>query len=198
MAHNPVGINSTLTINTTSGATRSVDKTLHKTDALRVVAVGAGAHIAIGTFPTATTANYYIANGESEVVTLGACRNQTVVGIVTVAVAGTNKSRTVVAFPEGTGSPFQLGDAVTLTVTNQDYWNFTHQIVVGVSTSTNPSGFFNQRILIDNDYGVGYAHTALVATNFAELRGSFMVAALGDSSGTLHYQQVQSSKGANG
>ena len=196
MAHNPVGINSALPITTSSA--RGLDTTAHKTDALRVVAVGAGAHVAIGTFPTATIQNYYIANGESEVITLGACRNQTVVGIVTVPVAGTNTSQTVVAFPEGTGSPFQIGDAVTLTVPNQNYWNFTHQIIVGVSTSNSPGGFFNERILIDHDYGVGYAHTALVETNFAELRGSFMVAAIGTGSGILHYQQIQSSKGANG
>ena len=196
MAHNPVGINSALPITTSSA--RGLDTTPHKTDALRVVAVGAGAHVAIGTFPTATIQNYYIANGESEVITLGACRNQTVVGIVTVAVAGTNTSQTVVAFPEGTGSPFQIGDAVTLTVPNQNYWNFTHKLVTGLSTSTNPSGFFNERILIDHDYGVGYAHTALVETNFAELRGSFMVAAIGTGTGKLHYQQVQTSKGANG
>ena len=120
MAHNPVGINSALPITTSSK--RGVDTTPHKTDALRVVAVGASAHIAIGTNPTATTANYYVSNGESEVITLGACRNQTVVGIVTVGVAGTNKSRTVVAFPEGTGSPFQLGDAVTLTAPTLPSW----------------------------------------------------------------------------
>jgi len=197
MAHNPVGINSVLVTNA-STSKRSDDQTLHKTDALRVVAISAGAHIAIGTLPTATTANYYIAAGESEVVTLGACRSQTVVGIATIGVAGTNTSQTVVAFPEGTGSPFQIGDAVTLTVPNQNYWNFTHQIIVGVSTSNSPGGFFNERILIDHDYGVGYAHTALVETNFAELRGSFMVAALGDGTGKLHYQQVQTSKGANG
>ena len=192
MAHNPVGINSTLTINTSSGTTRSVDKTLHKTDALRVVAVGAGAHIAIGTFPTATTANYYIANGESEVVTLGACRNQKVVGLSTT---GTS---TVIDFPEGTGSPFQAGDAVTLTVPNQNYWNFTHKIVTSVDNTAGVGGFYDTRIVVDHDYSVGYAHTALVETNFAELRDSFMVAALGDATGKLHYQQVQSSKGANG
>ena len=189
MAHNPVGINSTLTINTTSGATRSVDKTLHKTDALRVVAVGAGAHIAIGTFPTATTANYYIANGESEVITLGACRNQKVVGLSTT---GTS---TVIDFPEGTGSPFSSGDAVTLTATNQSYLNFTHKIVDSVDTSAGESGYFNTRITVDHDYGVGYAHTNVI--QFAELRGSFKVSGLGDGSGTLHYQQVQASGGAS-
>tara|TARA_B100001094_G_scaffold28246_1_gene23650 strand:+ start:509 stop:1096 length:588 start_codon:yes stop_codon:yes gene_type:complete len=195
MAHNPVGINSALPI-TNVESKRGVDTTPHKTDALRVVAVGASAHIAIGPNPTATTQNYYISAGESEVITLGACRNQTVVGIATVLIGAV--TQTVVAFPEGTGSPFQIGDAVTLTVPNQNYWNFTHKLVTGLSTSTNPSGFFNVRIIIDNDYNVGVAHTALVATNFAELRGSFKVAALGTRPGTLHYQQVQSSKGANG
>jgi hypothetical protein len=191
MAHNPVGINSVLVTNA-STSKRSDAQTLHKTDALRVVAVGAGAHIAIGTFPTATITNYYIANGESEVITLGACRNQTVIGLSTTG------TTTVIDFPEGTGSPFQAGDAVTLTAVNQDYWNFTHKIVASVDNSSGVGGFYNTRIIVNNDYGVGYAHTALVETNFAELRDSFMIAALGDGTGTLHYQQVQSSKGANG
>ena len=63
MAHNPVGINSALPITTSSQ--RGLDTTAHKSDALRVVAVGAGAHVAIGTLPTATTANYYVAAGET-------------------------------------------------------------------------------------------------------------------------------------
>jgi hypothetical protein len=190
MAHNPVGINSALPITTSSA--RGLDTTAHKTDALRVVAAGSSAHVAIGTFPTATIRNYYIAVGESEVITLGACRNQKVVGLSTTG------TTTVIDFPEGTGSPFQAGDAVTLTVANQDYWNFTHKIVSSVDNTAGISGFYNTRITVNNDYGVGYAHTALISTNFAELRGSFMVAALGTGSGTLHYQQIQSSKGANG
>ena len=191
MAHNPVGINSALPINGSSSS-RGLDTTLHKTDALRVVAVGAGAHVAIGTFPTATVQNYYVPIGEEEVITLGACRNQKVVGLSTTG------TTTVIDFPEGTGSPFQAGDAVTLTVANQDYWNFTHKIVASVDNTAGINGFYNTRITVNNDYGVGYAHTSLISTNFAELRGSFMVAALGTGSGTLHYQQIQSSKGANG
>jgi hypothetical protein len=191
MAHNPVGINSALPINGSSSS-RGLDTTLHKTDALRVVAVGAGAHVAIGTFPTATVQNYYVAIGEEEIITLGACRNQKVVGLSTTG------TTTVIDFPEGTGSPFQAGDAVTLTVANQDYWNFTHKIVASVDNTAGINGFYNTRIIVNNDYGVGYAHTSLISTNFAELRGSFMVAALGTGSGTLHYQQIQSSKGANG
>ena len=84
MAHNPVGINSALPINGSSSS-RGLDTTLHKTDALRVVAVGAGAHVAIGTFPTATVQNYYVPIGEEEVITLGACRNQKVVVILSSA-----------------------------------------------------------------------------------------------------------------
>ena len=189
MAHNPVGINSALGI-TTSISKRGVDTTPHKTDALRVVAVGAGAHVAIGTFPTATTANYYVAAGEAEVITLGACRNQKVIGITT----GTT---TTIDFPEGTGSPFQVGDAVSLTVTGQTDYNFTHKIVSSVNNTAGIDGFYSTRIVVDHDSSAGNP-AALIPTNFAELRGSFMVAALGDGTGKLHYQQIQSSKGANG
>ena len=188
MAHNPVGINSALPITTSSA--RGLDTTAHKTDALRVVAVGAGAHVAIGTLPTATTANYYVAVGESEVITLGACRNQKVIGITTGAT-------TTIDFPEGTGSPFQVGDAVSLTVTGQTDYNFSHQIVSYVQNAAGVEGVYSARVVVDHDSSTGNP-AALIPTNSAELRGSFMVAALGTGSGTLHYQQVQTSKGANG
>ena len=68
MSHNPVGINSALPI--ASGANRrGVDKTAHQSEYLRVVAKGAGAHIAIGTLPTASVTNYFVHSGESEVIT---------------------------------------------------------------------------------------------------------------------------------
>ena len=188
MAHNPVGINSALPITSTSK--RGVDTTPHKTDALRVVAVGAGAHVAIGTLPTATTQNYYVASGEAEVITLGACRNQKVIGITT----GTT---TTIDFPEGTGSPFQVGDAVSLTVTGQTDYNFTHKIVSSVNNTAGIDGFYGTRIVVNHDSSSGNP-AALTPTNSAELRGSFMVAALGDGTGKVHYQQIQSSKGANG
>ena len=189
MAHNPVGINSVLVTNA-STSKRSDDQTLHKTDALRVVAISAGAHIAIGTLPTATTANYYVAAGESEVITLGACRNQKVIGITTGAT-------TTIDFPEGTGSPFQVGDAVSLTVTGQTDYNFTHKIVSSVNNTAGIDGFYSTRIVVNHDSSTGNP-AALTPTNSAELRGSFMVAALGDGTGKVHYQQIQSSKGANG
>ena len=66
--------------------------------------------------------------GESEVITLGACRNQKVIGITTGAT-------TTIDFPEGTGSPFQVGDAVSLTVTGQTDYNFTHKIVSSINNT---------------------------------------------------------------
>jgi len=190
MAHKPVGISSALPIASGAAAT-GIDISAHKTDTLRVVAKGAGAHVVIGSAPTAAVTNYYVAAGESEVLSIGKPASQRVVGLSTTG------TTTIIDFPEGTGSPFAAGDAVSLTSANQDYWNFTHKIVSSVNNTSGVNGFFNTRIIVDNDYGVGYAHTALIDTNFAELRGSFKVSALGDGTGTLHYQQIQSSGGAN-
>ena len=109
-----------------------------------------------------------------------------------VSTTGTD---TIIDFSEGTGSPFGVGDAVTLTVIGQSYLNFTHKIVTSVDDTAGVGGFYSTRITVDHDYGVGYAHTNVIGQ--AELRGSFMVASFGDGGGTIHYQQVQSSGGAS-
>ena len=110
MAHNPVGINSALPI--TSGASRrGVDTTSHQSEYLRVVAKGAGAHVAIGTLPTAAVTNYFVHSGEAEVISLGKPQSNRVTGVSTTG------STVVIDFAEGTGSPFGVGDAVSLTVT---------------------------------------------------------------------------------
>ena len=188
MGHKPVGLNSSFAI-TNATNVRGVDKTPQQSDSLRVVAKGAGCHVAIGTLPTAAATNYYVHAGESEVISLGTVQSNRVVGVSTT---GTN---TIIDFAEGTGSPFDAGDAVTLSVTGQSYLNFTHKIVSSVDSSAGVNGFYSTRIVVDHDYGVGYAHTNVIGQ--AELRGSFMVAAFGDGAGTVHYQQVQSSGGAS-
>ena len=187
MGHKPVGVNSSFAIASAANR-RGVDKTSQKTDSLRVLAKGAGCHVAIGTLPTAAATNYYIAAGYPEIISIGTVKSNRVVGVTTT---GTS---TVIDFAEGTGSPFEAGDAVTLSVTGQSYLDFTHKIVSSVNTSGGEDGFFSTRIVVDHDYGVGYAHTNVIGQ--AELRGSFMVAAYGDGTGTLHYQQVQTSGGA--
>ena len=189
MAHKPVGVNSSFAV--TGSASTGTAVSAHKSDCLRLIAKTVGVHVAIGTNPTATTQDYYVPADASggEILSIGKPASQRVVGV------STSGTKTIIDFPEGTGSPFSSGDAVTLTATNQSYLNFTHKIVDSVDTSAGESGYFSTRITVDHDYGVGYAHTNVI--QFAELRGSFKVSGLGDGSGTLHYQQVQASGGAS-
>ena len=188
MGHKPVGVNSSFAI--ASGANRrGVDQTLQQSDSLRVVAKGAGCHVAIGTLPTAATTNYYVHSGVPEVISLGTVKSNRVTGITTGAT-------TTIDFAEGTGSPFEVGDAVSLTVTGQSDYDFTHKIVSSVNTTSGVDGYFNTRIVVDHDSSAGNP-AALLSSSQAILRGSFMVAAYGDGTGTLHYQQVQSSGGAS-
>ena len=179
MAHNPVGVNSTFGISTSSA--QGVVAHAHQSDTLRVVAVGAGAHVAIGTNPTATAKNYFIASGNESTISIGRPSSQRVVGIIT----GT---ATTLDFPEGTGSPFAVGDAVSLTVTGQPYYDFTHQMIASIDNSSGVSGYYGTRITVNYD-----SSGIVTAFNspYAELRGSFKVAALGSGSGSIHYQQVQ-------
>ena len=188
MGHKPVGVNSSFPIASAANR-RGVDKTLQQSDSLRVVAKGAGCHIAIGTLPTAAATNYYVHSGEAEVISLGTVKSNRVTGITTGAT-------TTIDFAEGTGSPFEVGDAVSLTVTGQSDYDFTHKIVSSVNTTSGVSGYFNTRIVVNHDSSADNP-AALLSSSQAILRGSFMVAAYGDGSGTLHYQQVQSSGGAS-
>ena len=188
MAHKPVGISSALPI-ASGSSLRGVNITAHQSDSLRVVAKGAGAHVAIGTLPTADVTNYYVDAGEAEVVSIGKAQSNRVAGITTGAT-------TTIDFAEGTGSPFGVGDAVSLTVTGQTAYNFTHKIVSSVNTNAGRDGYHGTRIIVNHDSSSGNP-AALTDTSYAELRGSFMVAAMGDGSGTLHYQQVQSTGGAS-
>ena len=178
MAHNTVGVNSSFTI---SGSSAQSAAATHQSEFVRFVAVGASAHVAIGTNPTATAQNYYIPSGGVEVLSIGRPTSQRVVGITT----GTS---TIVNFPEGTGSQFAVGDSVSLTVTGQSNFNFTHKIITGIDTSTNVSGYFGTKVTVDHDSS---SVSDTFASPWAELRSSFKVAALGSGSGTIHFQQVQ-------
>jgi hypothetical protein len=114
MAHQPVGNGTSFAISGTNAQSISIN---HQSDTLRLVSVGAPAHVAIGTNPTATNLNYYIASNQEATISLSRPSSQRVVGITT----GTT---TIIDFPEGTGSPFSVGDAVSLTVNEQSYYDF--------------------------------------------------------------------------
>jgi len=185
MAHKPVGSGSSFSISGTSSQSSVIS---HQSDSLRVVTVGCPAHVAIGTNTTATSSNYYIRTDSESTISLGKPASQRVVGVIT----GT---KTIIDFPEGTGSPFSVGDAVSLTILgSQSYLNFSHKIVDSVDTSSNVGGYYSTRITVNHDTsGILTAYNAPNSgTNYAELRGSFKVGAIAaSSSGSLYIQQVQ-------
>lgn len=177
----PVGINTTFSSSGTSAQSVAIPQ---QSDALRIVAEGAGVYVAIGTNPTATVDDYYVSTIETEVITIGPITSQRVVGITT----GTT---TILDFPEGTGCPFAIGDAVTLTVDGQSTFNFSHKILTDVNTSSNVGGYYNTRVVVDHDSS---AITAAFTAPFATLRKSIKVAVKTNAgTGTVFIQQVQDS-----
>ena len=188
MAHQQVGDLVSFTATASSVQSAAIPQ---KTQYLRVVTIDQDAHIAIGTNPTATTANYYVVADTPEVISIGKPRSQPVVGITT-------GSTTIIEFQQGTGSQFTVGDTVNLTVTDQDYYDdaVAGAIVTEVNTkSANGSGDGTQgfgRIIVCDANTVAIA-TAYSSSNFAELRNVFKVAGLrgASSNAVVKVQQVQ-------
>ena len=178
MAHRPVGVGSSFTF--TAGAATTSSAFSVQSSVLRVVAVGGAAHVVIGVNPTATNTDYYVPAGDT--VTLGLTKaSNRVVGVTT----GTT---TIVTVPEGTQVPFGIGDYVTLTVTGQSYYNFTHQQVLSIDTSAGVGGYYQTRMTVNyNSSGIA---TAFSATD-ASVVVSNKISAYGVGSGTLYFQQVQ-------
>ena len=192
MAHQPVGSGASIALTTDTANTTS-SGIAQKSDTLRVVLVGAdavqGAHVAVGTDASATTASYYVVKNEPASISISRPSSQRVVGITT-------GSTTLIDFPEGTGSPFAVGSRVNLTVTDQSYYDD----VVGFATvskvwnGSGRNGNFSTRVTVDAD--TSGIVTAYSSDNYAELRNSFKVSAYGEGAaagkkGALYYQQVQ-------
>ena len=187
MAHNPVGSGSSLTVSTDTAKVIAAG-IAQQSDTLRVSLVGAsgmdGAHIKTGTMPTATTADFYLVKGETATLNIDRPSSQRVVGITT----GTT---TTITFPEGTGSPFGVGNSVSITVTDQSYYD---DIIKDSSVTATDLGDFGTKITVDAD--TSGIVTAYDSSNYAELRNSFKVSAYGGGAaagkkGALYYQQVQ-------
>ena len=184
MAHKPVGLCSTIVTGSSSVQSIALNK---QTDTLRVVAIGNDAHVAIGTNPTATVQDYLVTVGNPETILISKPSSQRVVGVTT-------GSTTIIDFPEGTGSPFAVGDTVSLTVSGQSYYDFTHKAVESVNTTANVGGYYNTRIVVTHDSS---GITTAFNTPEANLRESFKVAAVTRTgSGSLYIQQVQTSGAA--
>ena len=190
MAHNPVGSGSSLTVSTDTAKVIAAG-IAQQSDTLRVSLVGAsgmdGAHIKVGAMPTATTADYYLIKGESATINIHRPASQRVTGITT-------GSTTIVQFPEGTGSPFGVGASVSITVTDQSYYDdiIKDASVTAVDNTAGVGGAFATRITLDSDT----SGIVTAVSGYATLRNSFKVSALAkgnaaDVTGALYYQQVQ-------
>ena len=175
--HKPVGLGSSIAI--ISGAATISSALSVQTKALRVVST-AGAFVAIGTNPTAATTDYYVPAGGTAVLALSPA-SQRFVGITTGAT-------TIIDFTVGSGSPFIVGDYVTLTSVSQPYYNFTHQPVTAVDASSGVGGYYSTRVSIGtNTTGIVTQFTA----SDGDLRKSIKISAYGIAAGSLYYQQVQ-------
>ena len=180
-ASRPVGINTTLTTGTGSTQSSAMQQ---QCDSLRIVAESAGVYVTYGGNPTATNENFYVSTAYSSEISLGPVSAQRVVGITT----GTT---TTIDFPQGTGSPFDVGDYVTLTVSGQSNFDFEHQEVTAVNNTSGVGGYFSTRITVNyNSSSVTDVFTSPDAT----LRKSFKVAVKTESgTGKAFIQQVQRS-----
>jgi hypothetical protein len=180
MTHRPVGAGSSFAFSAGAASTSSSAFTV-QSSVLRVVAVNAAAHVAIGTSPSAAISDYYIPAGQSATLALTKASNR-VVGITT----GTT---TTVIVPEGTQVPFGVGDFVTVSATGQPYYDISHVAVLSVDTITNFNGYHQTRMVIDyNSSGISTTFGA----SYADVRLSQKISAYGyGGSGILYYQQVQ-------
>jgi hypothetical protein len=177
MTHKPIGSGSSISI--LAGAASTSLGFSVQSDTLRLVAVSSGVFVKIDSEPSVSSSDYYIPANSSATLALTPA-SQRVVGITTGAT-------TVIDFPDGTGSPFEQGDYVTLTAPNQSYYNFTHRQVLSVNNSSGVGGFYSTRIVVDNNSsGISTAFS-----DYGDLRKSLKVGAFGIGAGTLYYQQVQ-------
>ena len=175
----PVGVNTTFATGTGSTQSGAISQ---QSDSIRVVAITEGVHVAIGTDPTATVENFFVPVTDATEISLGPVRSQRVVGVTT----GTT---TTIDFPEGTGSPFEIGDAVSLTVSGQSNFDFEHKIVTSIDTSAGVAGYFSTRLTVDHDSS---SVTDVFGSPDATLRRSVKVAVrTAANTGTVHIQQVQ-------
>ena len=194
MALKPVGSGISFATSGTAAVSSFIP---HQSEYIRVVATGAAAHVAVGTNPTATTTDVVVITGEPEILSIGRPSSQRVVAITT----GTT---TTIDFPEGTGSPFEVGDIVSLTINSTAHHAvgtlanayvgiITDVGVLSVNNTAGFSGFHNTRITLN-------ANTSGIKTAFnfqyAELRDQFKVSAEAIAgTGMFYAQQIQTAGG---
>ena len=187
MAHRTVGVGQTIRLSGT--ATTSTAFTV-QSNVLRIVASGANAYVAIGTDPVATATDYLVTSSQPETLAM-LKQSQRVISI-------TNGATTVLAAPEGTQMPFNLGDRVTLVVEDTskidtNYLTGDNPIVdvkvIGKSRSAGVGGDFSEKITVEaNTSGVS---TAFSPTTHATLFMSNKVSVISPNSNANSVVQIQ-------
>ncbi len=126
--HQPVGSNVAVTLSSSSAQSTSLPQ---QSDTIRIVNhSGHGCHVAIGSTPVATSANYFIEKHSEANLNLGQASSTRIVEVHKSSAAAI---ATTCFLPQGTiGAPFQVGDTVAL----------TGKSGLGVSTSSNQCYYF--------------------------------------------------------
>ena len=205
MALNPVGAGTSLAL--VAAGTVIQNQTgaqTHQSAYLRCVAVDCSANVAVSMANTAAATagitSFFVRKDSSETLFIGKPRSNRVVGLTTET-----DGTVTIDFAEGTGTPFNGGDAVSLTVTGQDYYDFSHKIVNSVNSTSGLNGYYSTRINVNYDYGddnpggIQTTFNNAGQVSWAEMRSSFVVGAqsatgLGAQGiGALYIQQVQTS-----
>ena len=166
-----------------------------QSNVLRIVASGADAYVAIGTDPVATTTDFIVTSSEPESLAM-LKMSQRVISI-------TKGTTTVLAAPEGTQMPFNIGDRVTLdyegnTINDSNYTTLISDTkVVGKSRSAGVGGDFSEKVTVEaNTAGVS---TAFTPTGHATLFMSNKVSVISPNptaASVVYIQQVQTTGSA--
>ena len=179
-----VGAGTSITTSATSAQSAPISG---KSTAIRVVATGQNTHVAIGTEPTAAVTDFVVPKDSAA--TLGFTNTSAKI------VSYTKGTTTILDFPQGTSSPFAIGDYVSLSCPANTDFDFTHKRVKTVYDQARTSqayageNYFGQRIIVEHNSG---SVSGTFNDPDATLRASFKVAARTDSgSGKLYIQQVQ-------
>ena len=172
---------------TTGAASQQSVPISGKSTAIRVVATGQNTHVAIGTEPSAAVTDFVVPKDSAATLAFSNTSAR-IVGY-------TKGTTTILDFPEGTSSPFGVGDYVSLSCPANTDFDFTHKRVKTVYDKARTSqayageNYFGQRIIVEHNSG---SVSGTFNDPDATLRGSFKVAARTDSgSGKLYIQQVQ-------
>ena len=192
MAYRTVGAGQSIAL--TGTATTSTAFKV-QSNVLRIVASGADAYVAIGTDPVATTTDFIVTSSEPESLAM-LKMSQRVVSI-------TKGTTTVLAAPEGTQMPFNIGDRVTLdyegnTINDSNYTTLISDTkVVGKSRSAGVGGDFSEKVTVEaNTAGVS---TAFTPTGNATLFMSNKVSVISPNptaASVVYIQQVQTTGSA--